>query len=183
MYCTRCGVKLRKNAFFCHKCGQRVKKDHQLKVNQALESEVERLKRRIVSDDRIVALRSSITKKLDRIANQLSSPSPNSSLARLSPQRRQKLLEAIKALQSRLDEKESVEDISAWTQSLEVRIEGTKCLVCLQDLTKSKERILACPHCLYPSHETHITSWLKMKSVCPLCRTEISLGDLIPVKI
>ncbi len=182
MYCTRCGTKLRMNASFCHMCGQRVKKRALTHTTEPSERSLDRFKQKIIQDERIKALRMTISQRLDRMAAKLSDHSPDASLARLSPERRQKILTIIKSLQTRLENNQEVEEIDEWTKSLEIRIEGSRCLVCLQDLTNSEERILACPHCHYPSHETHIISWIKMKEICPLCRAKISKTELILVK-
>lgn len=47
-----------------------------------------------------------------------------------------------------------------------------KCIVCKLSIHTSDE-LLECPHCFMRAHETHLLEWLKVKGMCPNCRTRI----------
>ncbi|MCY3410228.1 MAG: E3 ubiquitin protein ligase [Candidatus Heimdallarchaeota archaeon] len=55
-----------------------------------------------------------------------------------------------------------------------------ECSVCRSKMNSS-EKIVICPHCSNPSHDTHIREWLKIKKFCPICRNQINEDALQPL--
>lgn len=52
------------------------------------------------------------------------------------------------------------------------------CSIC-KGYLKETDTILACPHCLNMSHESHIRSWLKLRPNCPTCLRKILESELV----
>jgi len=52
-----------------------------------------------------------------------------------------------------------------------------KCVICLGDI-KPGEKILMCPKCGAIGHEDHFLEWIKVKALCPNCRSILREKDL-----
>ncbi len=183
LYCTRCGTKIRLAARFCHKCGQKIKMSRRSKnITPTTRTDIQYFKDKLLKNEKIRSARTALSIRLEKLKDLLSDDT--SKLSKLPPTRKRQILTVIENLQAQLDEKTDSHDIDDWTKKLEIRIEGTRCLVCLQELNvATSEEVLACPHCHYPSHKSHISSWIKVKNICPLCRNHITIDQLIPVDI
>ena len=54
------------------------------------------------------------------------------------------------------------------------------CSVCRSQMSTSEE-LVSCKHCNNMAHKDHMMGWLKIKSICPVCRNKLTPGDLIEI--
>jgi hypothetical protein len=58
------------------------------------------------------------------------------------------------------------------------RAERLRCMVCNQ-FVGLKEPHSKCPYCGGLAHTTHLLEWLKVKGICPICRTKLRPSKLV----
>lgn len=52
-----------------------------------------------------------------------------------------------------------------------------RCAVCLIEI-KQSDSVVVCPSCGAMGHEDHFLEWLKVKTICPNCKTNIREKNL-----
>ena len=55
------------------------------------------------------------------------------------------------------------------------------CSVC-RSVMNTSEDLVKCKFCNSKAHRDHMTGWLKIKQICPICRNNIKSNDLISVE-
>jgi DNA-binding Lrp family transcriptional regulator len=55
------------------------------------------------------------------------------------------------------------------------------CSVC-RSVMNTSEDLVKCKFCNSRAHRDHMTGWLKIKQICPICRNNLRLSDLITVE-
>lgn len=53
------------------------------------------------------------------------------------------------------------------------------CMVCGLSIKdeEQKEKVY-CPNCRNTAHKGHLIEWIKLKGICPLCRTNLNISDI-----
>lgn len=54
------------------------------------------------------------------------------------------------------------------------------CMICLSDLKKTEE-VIKTPCCQLYAHKEHIRNWLEINAICPNCKQELKIEELMPV--
>ncbi|MFX1474242.1 MAG: RING finger protein [Promethearchaeota archaeon] len=70
-----------------------------------------------------------------------------------------------------------IKEIGTWDWTTPQR----QCSVCGLPI-RPGQTIVFCPKCGNPAHYEHLAEWVKVKGVCPICRSRIPLRKLKPVR-
>ncbi len=61
-----------------------------------------------------------------------------------------------------------------------VKREGLACTICYEPIRSSDGKIVLCPHCKFPAHETEWKEWRKGSDLCPRCSKRV---NRLPAKL
>ena len=86
----------------------------------------------------------------------------------------EKMLEFEDELENQFTEGISIIHISDTTQ---------RCMVSGLEFDFENEEIVACPHCENIAKKPMLTEWLKVKGICPICRTRLVIDHCPKVKL
>lgn len=56
------------------------------------------------------------------------------------------------------------------------------CMICKTGISKN-ENYAACPHCDHNAHINHLKEWLKVNSLCPVCKQLLTVDEMIIVNV
>jgi len=176
-YCDQCNAELVPEAKFCSNCGSEVSLRHKLSGLS------HRLKYQTVKT--IDQFKQSLDNQITTYLKQLNSDEDvRIAGIRVPESRRAGVRNAMESFQNKFLEGNPLEEAeyNQWIADLPKRLENHNCIVCFSSWDQSDSgKIVVCPHCNSGGHEDHLSTWIKNKNYCPLCRERVSFSEFIRI--
>ncbi|MHA1687515.1 MAG: hypothetical protein ACTSYD_14120 [Candidatus Heimdallarchaeaceae archaeon] len=176
--CPFCDRTIPQESIFCPYCGQRMhNQGSDQKQARGLDSIITKVSSLI--EQSIPSLRDQLVSVISNLEGSLQQSTLPAFLDKEKIARvLQKLRDNIAIEQS----SSTLKEYNTYTSFVKKVISGDKCIVCLQPFNlqpNEKTSVALCPNCSFAAHQEHFVTWLQERNICPMCRAEIKLQNLI----
>ena len=176
--CPFCRRSIPQESIFCPYCGERI-------------SNINNTQRHVSGLDRIITKVSSLIERsipglqeqlVNAISNLERSLQDSTLPTFLDKTKIERVLQKLKSNIASEQSSATLEEYNTYTSFVKKAISGDKCIVCLQPFNlqvNESTDVALCPNCSFAAHREHFVTWLQERNICPMCRAEIKLQNLI----